>query len=358
MNPKFRVMIVCFLWFLKATSEAPSYLLVNADSGEILYSENHLVKRPPASLTKILTLYIIFDYLKSGKLKLTDSIRFSSHSVRAPPSKLFLRSGTRISVKTAIRALIVRSANDVARAIAEHISGSEYEFASLMNQTCFKLGLTDSTFYNASGLPHSEQVSSAFDLAKLSIFLIKDHPEYYNYFSERFFKISGRKYRNSNKLLGTIKGVDGIKTGFTNAAGYNLIASQKIGSTRFIGVVMGESSSKQRTKAMIKLLNLKDPTKLQVLTAQEKIEQKKQETDIWHIQTGIFPNKSRASRFLNRFKKAQKVLLKKIKGFHPIKKGKRYTTHLGSFSSREEAVKFCDLLKEKNFHCSVVVKKN
>ena len=174
---KYFVIIVTF-FALDALSK-PSYLLINASTGEKIIAENSDEKRFPASLTKMMTLYITFEKLKDGTLKLTDEVPMSSKACRLPPSKLHLRPGTKLTVEEAIQALAVKSANDVALALAERIGGSEYEFAAMMNEKAEALGMNDTVFYNPSGLPHRKQVSTAEDMAKLAQAHLNHHPEFY-----------------------------------------------------------------------------------------------------------------------------------------------------------------------------------
>ncbi len=234
----------------------PEYaaIVMRADTGEVLHTAaaDHL--RHPASLTKMMTLYIVFDQLKSGKLKLTSLIRISHHACKQMPCKLGLRVGQALTLKEAILATVTRSANDVAVALAEKISGSEAAFAHLMTETGKKIGLKNTVFKNASGVPHPGNITTATDMALLSKALINHHPERYVHFNTPSFRFRGQVVKNHNHLLG-LGGVDGIKTGLTNASGYNLAASAKRGDIRLITVVMGGPSWQWRDRRVSDLMH-------------------------------------------------------------------------------------------------------
>jgi len=230
-------------------------IVVDMDTAEVLHSKNADEPRYPASLTKVMTLYIVFDALESGKLKLTDKMKVSKFASRQSPSKLGLKAGSTIKVEDAIRALVTKSANDVAVVFAEHLSGSEAKFAVRMTKKAHDLGLDHTTFKNASGLPNREQTSTARDLSKLAEAMFFDHKEYYNYFSTPEFRWKKRAFANHNTLLKSVDGVDGIKTGFTNASGYNLMASAQRDGHRVIAVMLGGSSGKSRDAHVADLLN-------------------------------------------------------------------------------------------------------
>ena len=196
-------------------------IVVDANTGEVLYSRNADSQRYPASITKIMTLYLTFEALASGRLRLDDTITISPHAARMPPTKLGLRPGETITVDEAMRAIAVKSANDMAVALAEKLGGSEEQFAALMTLRAQELGMTNTRYVNASGLPDSRQVSSARDIALLSRSVMRDFPQYYSYFGVRQFSYRGSTISNHNHLLDSMPGVDGLKTGFTNASGYS-----------------------------------------------------------------------------------------------------------------------------------------
>ena len=257
--------IWCFCFSLAITINAitssnvqanPKYasFVMEEISGRVLFSRNADKQLYPASLAKIMTLYIIFEELQSKNLTLKSQIVISDLAASRSPSKLYLEPGETISVEQAILSLVTKSANDVATAVAEKISTSEREFAKRMTRKAKALGMSRTTFKNASGLPNRHQKSTARDMAKLGIAIRKDFPEYYHYFSNEFFLYKGQKYKNHNRLLTAFKGTDGIKTGYIGASGFNLVASTERDGVRLIGVVFGGKTSKSRDLHMIKLL--------------------------------------------------------------------------------------------------------
>ena len=242
---------------LSSTSFAASYaaMVVDGHNGKILYSKHGDAQRYPASLTKIMTLYLLFDRLEEGKLTENSRLEVSKHAAAQPPSKLGLAPGSTIRVKDAIYALVTKSANDVATVVAENIAGTESNFARLMTKKAHAIGMKSTQFRNASGLPDSEQVTTARDMITLANRLQFDHPERYAYFSTKYFKYGKRRYRNHNRLLFTYKGTDGIKTGYTRASGFNLLANVHRDDRHLIAVVFGGSTGAKRNAAMRHILN-------------------------------------------------------------------------------------------------------
>jgi D-alanyl-D-alanine carboxypeptidase len=230
-------------------------IIVEADSGAVIYERNADKRRHPASLTKIMTLYLTFEALKAGKITLDTRFTVSKRAAGQAPSRLGLRRGKTIRVKDAIQALVTKSANDVATVVAEGLAGSEIEFAKLMTARAKQLGMTRTRFANASGLYNRRQLSTARDMVKLARALQSDFPEYYHYFSTRTFRYGKNTYRNHNRLLGRYAGTDGIKTGYIGASGFNLVASVQRNDFRLIGVVFGGRSSGSRDRHMMKLLD-------------------------------------------------------------------------------------------------------
>ena len=230
-------------------------IVVDARTGKVLYARGADAPRYPASITKVMTLYLLFRELKAGRLSLRSRVRMSRHAASMQPSKLWLKPGQSISVDQAIRALAVKSANDVAVAVAEKLAGSERAFARRMTLMARALGMTRTTFRNASGLPYPPNVTTARDLATLSLRLMRDFPRYYRrYFGLRYMVWRGRRHRNHNHLLGRVAGMDGIKTGYTRAAGSNLAASVRRGGKRIVAVVLGAPSSRARNAYMVRLI--------------------------------------------------------------------------------------------------------
>jgi D-alanyl-D-alanine carboxypeptidase len=242
----------------KKKPRAPSIaaaIVVDMNSGTILHQQAADAPRHPASLTKMMTLYVLFGYLKAGKITPNSELTVTAFAARQAPTKLGLKPGTTIKVNDAIKALVTQSANDAAATIAENLAGSEEAFAKLMTETARRIGMRNTLFRNASGLPNDEQITTARDMAILSAHLIHDYPDYYAVFGTQSFSFKGRKYRNHNKLLLNYKGTDGIKTGYTRASGYNLAASVHRGDKHLIAVVMGGKTGSQRDTAMRALLD-------------------------------------------------------------------------------------------------------
>lgn len=229
-------------------------IVVDAKTGKVLDEEDADELRHPASLTKMMTLYMLFERLEQGKLTLRSRLKVSEHASDQPPSKLNVQEGDTIDVESAIKALVTRSANDVAVVIAEAIAEDEEAFAALMTKKARALGMTKTTFMNASGLPHREQVTSARDMATLGRALHDRFPRYYHFFSTTSFVWRGRVIMNHNRLLGRVQGVDGIKTGYTNASGFNLVTSVRTKNRHVVAVVLGGRTGAQRDQHMRELI--------------------------------------------------------------------------------------------------------
>ncbi len=249
--------LFCLASFSHSASANPKYasIVIDADTGRI-YHQRHADKRlHPASLTKMMTLVMVFDALESGRLTLNSRIPISRHAAGMVPSKLGLPSGSSIQVKDAIAALVTKSANDVAVAIAEKLGGTEARFAWHMTSKARQIGMTQTVFKNASGLHHREQISTARDMARLARYIIRKYPAYYPYFSMQRFSYRGKTYENHNRLMRRYAGMDGMKTGYISAAGFNLVASAVQDNRRLIGVVFGGKTSRSRNDHMEALLN-------------------------------------------------------------------------------------------------------
>lgn len=231
-----------------------SSIIVDGNSGAVLTSNNPDGSRHPASLTKIMTLYLLFERLESKKMNLDTEMQVSEHASEQAPTKLGLRPGGTIRVEDAIKGLVTRSANDAAVVIAEAIGGDEDDFAKLMTRKARALGMTKTTYRNASGLPNDEQVTTARDQATLGRAIQDRFPTYYRYFSTSVFNYRGQAIRNHNRLLGNVEGVDGIKTGYTRASGFNLVTSMRRGNRHLVGVVLGGRSGGSRDAIMRNLL--------------------------------------------------------------------------------------------------------
>ncbi len=230
-------------------------LVMDAGTGQVLQQANADLSRYPASLTKMMTLYLVFEALDHQTLRLADQLPISAHAASQPPTKIGLQPGQSISVENAILALITKSANDIAAAVAEALGGTEQQFAWMMTTRARKLGMSRTVFMNASGLPDPQQTTTARDMSILALALLHDFPQYYPYFSTQQFSYGGATHPNHNHMLGVYRGLDGIKTGYTQASGFNLVASAQQDGRRLIGVVMGARSPSNRRLIMTSLLN-------------------------------------------------------------------------------------------------------
>jgi len=344
-------------------------IVVDADTGRILHGTNIDTRNYPASLTKMMTLYMVFDAIKAGQIGLDGKFVASRRAARQPASKLGLRNKQTLSVQEAILALVTKSANDVATMIAENLAGSERTFALRMTAKARKLGMSRTTFRNASGLPHRGQMSTARDMAKLARALLRNHPKFYGYFSVKHFTYNGRKYRNHNKLLTSYEGVDGIKTGYIRAAGFNLVASAKRQNQRLIGVVFGGNSSRHRNRHMTNLLNNgfktldggKAPARSVTRTAKAKAaartasRTKKSRSKVeWGIQVGAFAKYNQAVMAARTAVDTAPVLLNhgRIKVV-PLKKRNGRTLHRARINgiTKKQAYRACRALKKKRQNC-------
>ncbi|TGS89092.1 D-alanyl-D-alanine carboxypeptidase [Mesorhizobium sp. M3A.F.Ca.ET.174.01.1.1] len=230
-------------------------IVVDAKTGKVLYSSDANGRRYPASLTKMMTLYLTFEALAKGRISKNTPVPFSAHAASEPPTKLGVRAGGAVPVETAILSMVTKSANDSATALGELLGGSEDNFARMMTAKARQLGMSGTVFRNANGLPDPGQFTTARDMATLGIALREHYPQYYGYFSQRSFLFGRQRINGHNRLLGRIKGVDGIKTGYTRASGYNLVSSVADGDRRLVAVVMGGASGRSRDNQMASLIN-------------------------------------------------------------------------------------------------------
>jgi D-alanyl-D-alanine carboxypeptidase len=229
-------------------------MVVDAKTGRTLHAQNEDALRHPASVTKVMTLYLLFEQLERGKISLSTPLRVSANAARQAPSKLGLDPGETIEVEDAIKALVTKSANDIAVVVAENLGGSEEAFAEQMTRKARALGMGRTVYRNASGLPDPEQVTTARDLTILARAIQDRFPKYYRFFQTRVFNYAGSAYRNHNKLLGRVEGVDGIKTGFTRASGFNLMTNARTNDRHIVAVVLGGRSGASRDQAMASLV--------------------------------------------------------------------------------------------------------
>ncbi len=310
----------------------PKYasIVMDARTGDVLRARNIDKRLHPASLTKMMTLYLTFEAVETGRLKLSTRIPISKYAASMVPSKLDLKPGQTIRVHDAIQVLVTKSANDVAVAVAEAIAGSEKKFGKLMTRRARDLGMMDSRFYNASGLYHPRQRSTARDIATLGLSLMKYFPHYYGYFNIKSFEYGGETYRNHNRLIGKYPGMDGLKTGYIRASGFNLAASAYRDGNRLIGVVFGGRSPQSRNRHMKHILDAgfrsMKPTSMQPVLANAPVPRMKPQLAVgssnvelaradlpvtppnrpliktntnsggWAIQVGAFPSRSATNR--------------------------------------------------------------
>src|SRR3984885_10805262 len=241
----------------EAAEYSPPYssIVVDDNSGAVLQASSPDALRHPASLTKVMKLYLLFERLDTGKIKLDTPHNVSEHASEQDPTKLDLKPGQTITVEDAIKGVVTKSANDAAAVIAENLGGDEPAFAKLMTQTAHALGMTHTTYVNASGLPDDDQLTSARDQTLLGRAIQDRFPRYYKYFSTESFVYHGAAMRNHNHLLGAVEGVDGIKTGFTRASGFNLLTSLHRDGRYLVGVVMGGPSASERDGHMRELIS-------------------------------------------------------------------------------------------------------
>jgi len=234
---------------------ASSYILMDATSGEIIVEHESYIQLPPASLTKMMTAYIVESEVAQGNIHLYDEVPVSVKAWRTGGSKMFIKEGTKVLLEELLKGVIIQSGNDASIALAEYVAGSEDAFADVMNQHASLLGMTNTNFMNATGLPSDGHYSSAADLAKLALSIINDFPDQYSLYSEKYFTYNNIRQPNRNRLLWRDKSVDGLKTGHTDEAGFCLVASAERNGMRLISVVMGTNSENARAKETQKLLN-------------------------------------------------------------------------------------------------------
>ncbi|WP_421867986.1 D-alanyl-D-alanine carboxypeptidase family protein [Marinobacter adhaerens] len=270
LNSAFRTLSVVLVLMLALTGKAmsqsvlipsppqiagSSYVLMDPKSGRIIMEENSHERLPPASLTKMMTAYIVERELDEGRIAMSDMVPISVNAWKTEGSRTFVREGTQVSVEDLLRGVIIQSGNDASVALAEFVAGSEGAFVDIMNQQAQLLGMKDTNFVNATGLPSPKHFSTAYDLAMLARAIINDYPENYPLYAEKHFTYNNIRQPNRNSLLWRDDSVDGLKTGHTEEAGYCLVASAKRNDTRFIAVVMGTNSSEARAQEIQKILN-------------------------------------------------------------------------------------------------------
>jgi len=252
---RFSCVFLCLLLITSFAHAKEASIVIEAQSGTILSAENIHNQFYPASMTKLMTLYLTFEALTDRRLTLGQKLKVSKKASKQPSSKLWMEPGTTITVKEAIQALIIRSANDVAVVLAESIAGSEQNFAQQMTQKAIKLGMYKTRFANANGLHDDKQVSTPRDIALLVRAMMLQFPQYYGYFGQTEFTFRGNKITSHNKFVKTYPGADGLKTGYVGKSGYNLAASAVQGNVRLIGVVFGGETAPKRDNKMVNLMD-------------------------------------------------------------------------------------------------------
>lgn len=354
--------LVCFGLFSPTTSNAKyaSYV-IDVETGTVLHQINADTRNYPASLTKMMTLYMVFEALDKGEISLNTPLKVSARAARQPSSKLGLRKGAKITFKQAIPAIVVKSANDVATAVGETLARSERDFALAMTAKAREIGMSSTTFRNASGLPHRGQLSTAKDMATLALHLLKDFPHHYHYFADDSFTYQGTTYRSHNALLDTYEGADGIKTGYIRASGFNLVTSVVRDGQRLIGVVFGGRTSRARDKHMAKLLD-KSYAKLGTthteVALKATISKKAREREIaklkWGIQVGAYKTEEPAYNIAKKaIEKAPDYLFDGHIRVVPLEKKSRdplYRARILGLTKRQ-AYRACRVLKRRNINC-------
>lgn len=381
---RFRALVIAALivalsaaWNPGRADAKVAQLVMDAHTGKILHALNPDTPNFPASLTKMMTLYLVFEALDKKRIKLNEEMPVSAKAARQPASHLALPANSTITVKDGIMALVTKSANDVAVVVAERLSGDEREFALAMTAKARKLGMKNTTFRNASGLPHRGQLSTARDMALLARALLRDFPHHYHYFSAAQFEYDGLTHKNHNKLLTSYDGADGIKTGYIRASGFNLVASAKRDGKRLIGVVFGGRTPSERNKRMAKLLDLgfkatlpvaiaeaeeepapkpkaKAPAKAAAKLAKAPAPAASDETRQWGIQVGAFNRHALAEAAAAKAMERLPDLLESGEvRIVSTQKGRRAALHRARIVglSKQEAARACSYYKKKSWGC-------
>lgn len=333
-----------------AASASVSSIMIDAENGDVMYEMNADERRYPASLTKLMTLYITFNALENNHIKLTDKLKVSRTAAGRSPSKLGVRAGETITVKDAIMAVIVKSANDCATVLAEHFAPTEADFAVLMTNTAHKLGMSHTTFKNASGLPNTQQKTTARDMAVLAMAVYHHFPQYYKWFSAKSFQYKGRTIGGHNYILKTFAGADGMKTGYTAASGYNIITSAKRSGKRVIAVTMGHNSVGERDKKVSRMMDKglihmqKGKIDIAMLTNEinGKASAAPKATRLASVQKKT-PAKTQAVRLA----KAQSKPAAKATKIASASSNGRYAVQVGSFSDYQRARNYALTVKNK-----------
>jgi len=348
-------------------------IVVDARSGQVLHEVNADTRNYPASLTKTMTLYMVFGALREGRLEMDQHLVVSARAARQPSSKLGLEKGQTITVKQAILAMVTKSANDVAVVIAETLGGNERDFALAMTAKARKIGMSRTTFRNASGLPHRGQLSTARDMATLARRLLADFPKQYRYFATSEFYFDGALHKNHNKLLKNYDGADGIKTGYIRASGFNLVASAQKRGQRLIGVIFGGRSPNARDRLMTKILDksFRKLGSVQAVAAARPAPEKRAEKPsgpppgatapklagaqyAWGIQVGAYRQYNPARELADSvLKKLPRVLVNGTVKIVPLKVRNRRAVYRARITGlkKAQAYQACRILKQRQMDC-------
>ncbi len=369
-------------------------VVVDAATGKILYADHANSRRYPASLTKMMTLYLTFEGLEKGKFDLATKIKVSRHAASEPASKIWLRAGSYITVKDAMHALVTKSANDAATALGEFLAGSETKFGKMATRKARSLGMKNTVFRNAHGLPDRRQYTTARDMARLGIALRRDFPNHYAIFKTRSYRYGKTTLRSHNRLVGKVRGVDGIKTGYINASGFNLVTSAKHDGRSIVAVVMGGRTARSRDAHMRDLIHrympkasrdfkrqgrsmlvAKADTSLPIqaplpIARVQDVEQRAFEqstvdsvttssvpmsaTEGWSVQIGAFPDEAAATRYLAGAKQKLGYKLGMMRqSVEPYLSSNSnvYRARFVGFSSKSEAWAACAEMKKHGFSC-------
>ena len=327
-------------------------IIIDYDTKEVLFEINADTLNYPASLTKMMTLYVVFDLLNKKNISWETKLKVSSVAASNRPTKLHLKEGTYITVRDAVMALIVKSANDVATVVAEHISVTERDFAKLMTRYAKKIGMNNTTFKNASGLPNRGQLTTARDISLLSHALIKNYPKKYQLFKTEKFVWEGKTFRNHNKLMKSYPGADGIKTGYINASGFQLAFSAKREGKRLIGVYFGGDTGKQRDRSLAFLMN-KEFAELNINS--KTVEKKFKITENYKIVVGTFKYKKNAEKHLKLIKSKYPLTTSNKVAYTALIKsnGKQLYESRFQYFTKKDAKLACSRLKKYKRDCFI-----
>ncbi len=365
------VLAAAFIATPRVSEAKYASIVIDAKTGKVRHSINANTRNFPASLTKVMTLYLLFEAVDRKKLTFDSQLKVSRRAALQPASKLGLKPGQTINVRDAAAALIVRSANDVATAVAEALAGSERRFALRMTQKARQIGMSRTTFRNASGLPHRGQMSTAKDMAALTRKMITRFPQHYHMFSKTSFTYQGRRYNSHNKLLQTYPGAEGFKTGYIRASGYNLITTAKQNGHRLIGVVFGGNSSRSRNRHMQSLLNKAYakvhtmPSSQVIKTSHLRLPSRKNpirgttlpKRDIWGIQVGAFYTRKPAASIATEISRKYARILKNGQvTIMPLQKSRNRILYRARILGirKQEAYQACRSLKKYRRPCMPV----